>query len=115
MEIEDIRLILKAEILVPAVPGKVIERACGSDLMSDVLAFTKDKTMLLTGLTTPQVVRTAEMLDLPAIVFVRGKRPEETTIELARKRGIPLLRTEFPMYEACGLLYKAGIKGCSEG
>ena len=49
--------------------------ACGADLMSDVLTFTKRKTLLLTGLTNVQVVRTAELSDLCAIVFVRGKLP----------------------------------------
>lgn len=115
MNLKKISKILQAQVIVEDSKNVNIERACGSDLMSDVLAFTKDNTLLLTGLTTPQVVRTAEMLDLPAIVFVRGKIPEESTVELARKRKIPLLKTDLPMYEACGYLYRAGIKGCSEG
>jgi predicted transcriptional regulator len=89
--------------------------ACGADLMSDVLVFTKEKTLLLTGLTNIQVIRTAEVGDLVAIVFVRGKRPGPEVIQLACAKRIPLLVTEMPMYEACGLLYSSGIKGCPRG
>ncbi len=87
--------------------------ACGADLMSDVLAFTKERTLLLTGLTNLQVIRTADVSDLSAIVFVRGKVPQSDLIEVARERKIPLLLTRYPMYEACGLLYQKGLKGCS--
>lgn len=87
--------------------------ACGADLMSDVLAFTKEKTLLLTGLTNVQVIRTAEMSDLVAIVFVRGKRPATDVIQLAEAHGIPLMVSELPLYEACGRLYKQGLPGCS--
>ncbi|HHZ20570.1 MAG TPA: hypothetical protein GX391_08710 [Firmicutes bacterium] len=86
---------------------------CGADLMSDVLAFTKEKTLLLTGLTNPQVIRTAEMIDLVGLVFVRGKRPSEDVIAMARERGLPMLSTKLPLYETCGLLYTAGLPGCS--
>lgn len=87
--------------------------ACGADLMSDVLAFTKEKTLLLTGLTNIQVIRTAEISDLVGIVFVRGKRPGPEVIGLATQKGIPLLVCSHPMYEACGLLYTKGLRGCS--
>lgn len=87
--------------------------ACGSDLMSDVLAFTKEKTLLLTGLTNSQVVRTAEMIDLSGIIFVRGKRPSQEVIAMGRERSFPLLLTKLPLYEACGVLYSAGLEGCS--
>ncbi|HOG48478.1 MAG TPA: DRTGG domain-containing protein [Anaerolineae bacterium] len=89
-----------------------ITMACGADLMSDVLAFTHAGTLLLTGLTNPQVVRTAEMAGIRAIIFVRGKRPPRETIALAEEKGIPLLATRYTLYEACGRLYNAGLPGC---
>ena len=85
--------------------------ACGSDLMSDVLAFVKDRSVLITGLVNPQVVRTAEMMDIRCIVCVRGKEPSDQVIELAREHGIALLKTEHRMYVACGLLYEKGLNG----
>lgn len=87
----------------------IIKNACGADLMSDVLAFSREKTMLLTGLTNPQVVRTAEMIGIQAIIFVRGKKPLPETVSLAKKLKILLYTTEKPLFEACGLLYKNGI------
>ena len=66
--------------------------------------------MLLTGLINPQVIRTAEMVDMKAIVFVRGKEPTEEILELAREAGIAILATKLPMYISCGKLYEAGIK-----
>ena len=84
--------------------------AYGCDLMSDVLAFVEHQCMLITGLINPQVVRTAEMMDMKAIVFVRGKEPEDEVIELAKESGIAVLSTELPMYISCGKLYEAGLK-----
>lgn len=89
-----------------------IQMGCGADLMSDVLSFTHEGTLLLTGLTNPQVVRTAEMAGINAIVFVRGKVPPEETIALAKERGIPLLASKYTMFETCGRLYKAGLASC---
>jgi len=86
--------------------------ACGADLMSDVLAFTHSGTLLLTGLTNPQVVRTCEMAGIKAIVFVRGKYPPPETIALAESKGIPLLSSRYTMYETCGRLYMAGLASC---
>lgn len=86
-----------------------IQNACGADLMSDVLAFSNEKTLLLTGLTNPQVVRTAEMIGIKVIVFVRGKEPQNETVALANQLDIFLYSTEKPLFEACGLLYKYGI------
>lgn len=86
--------------------------ACGADLMSDVLRFTKEKTLLLTGLTNIQVIRTAEISDLSAIVFVRGKRPSKELVAMAARNEIPLFVTGHPMYESCGLLYLRGLRGC---
>lgn len=83
--------------------------ACGCDLMSDVLAFVKDQALLLTGLVNPQVVRTAEMMDMKAIVFVRGKTPGAEIVSLADDAGIAILSTEFPLYISCGKLYSEGL------
>jgi predicted transcriptional regulator len=88
-----------------------VSYAFGSDLMSDVLAYVKGKTVLLTGLTNQQVVRTAEMADLSAIVFVRGKKPGEDIIELAEEKDIVLLLTGDTMYTASGKLYSNGLEG----
>lgn len=89
----------------------VITSACGADLMSDVLAYFESGLMLLTGLNKPQVVRTAEMADIKAVVFVRGKQPDSATIALALEKEIPIIVTGLSMFEACGRLYKNGIKG----
>lgn len=88
-----------------------VHTACGSDMMSDVLAFVKDQAVLLTGLLNPQVVRTAEMMDIICIVFVRGKKPDEAVVELAAEKGISILSTEARMFEACGKLYEKGLRG----
>jgi predicted transcriptional regulator len=89
-----------------------VEYGCGADLMSDVLAFTHAGTLLLTGLVNPQVVRTAEMAGIKAIVFVRGKRPPPETVALAEEKDIPLLSTRFTLYESCGRLYAQGLQSC---
>lgn len=88
-----------------------VTAACGSDLMSDVLAFAKPASVLLTGLTNPQVVRTAEMLDIKGVVFVRDKTPEEKTIQMAQANGLVLILSPYPLYESCGRLFKAGLNG----
>ncbi|MFT3951884.1 MAG: DRTGG domain-containing protein [Oscillospiraceae bacterium] len=88
-----------------------VHTACGSDMMSDVLAFVKDQSVLVTGLCNPQVVRTAEMMDIVCICFVRGKTPDESVIEMADERGIVLLATNLRMFEACGILYTSGLGG----
>lgn len=89
-----------------------VASACGCDLMSDVLAFTRPGSVLLTGLTNSQVVRTAEMLDLKAIVFVRSKKPDEKTIKMAESLQLVLILSPHPLYESCGRLYTAGLSGC---
>lgn len=86
-----------------------IINACGSDMMSDVLAFVKDQTALLTGLVNPQVIRTAMMVDMPCVVFVRGKCPSPDMIALAKDNSIVLLTSRLRMYEACGRLYVKGL------
>jgi len=91
-----------------------ITHAFAADLMSDVLAFAKGGAILLTGLVNPQVIRTVEMIDLSAILFVRGKIPLQETIDMARAKGIPLLTTKYILFETCGRLYRAGIHGSIE-
>ena len=88
--------------------------ACGSDMMSDVLAYVKDQSVLLTGLVNSQVIRTAEMMDMVCIVFVRSKCPTEEMVALARESGMVLLKTTKRMYEACGKLYANGLCGNGE-
>jgi len=115
MTLEDVRRILEAQVITGAdLLDQEVKMACGSDLMSDVLSFVKSESLLLTGLTNPQVVRTAEMADISAICFVRGKRPDQDTVKLAQSKNIPLLTTPVPMFESCGRLWKQGLPGCSE-
>ena len=90
-----------------------VYRACGSDMMSDVLAFVKEQAVLLTGLVNPQVVRTAEMMDMKCIVFVRGKSPDMGMIDLAEEREIALIKTDLEMFTSCGRLYQHGLRGGS--
>jgi len=85
--------------------------ACGADLMSDVMAFVKDRVVLLTGLVNPQVIRTAELLDIHSVIFVRGKIPSRDMIDMAKEAEIILAGTKLPMYISCGILYEAGLKG----
>ena len=110
MKLKEVKEILSADI----VSGeenldREVLSACGSDLMSDVLAFVKDQALLLTGLMNPQVIRTAEMMDMKAIVFVRGKTPTEEMIALAEESGIVIMTTELPLYLTCGKLYSNGL------
>jgi hypothetical protein len=87
-----------------------ITSACGADLMSDVMAFVKDRVLLLTGLVNPQVIRTAELLDIRCIIFVRGKSPSRDMIDMAEEAEIILAGSKLPMFLACGKLYEAGLK-----
>ena len=87
-----------------------IASACGADLMSDVMAFVKDRVMLFTGLVNPQVIRTAELLDIHCVIFVRGKIPSREMIEMAEQAGIILGGTRLSMFLACGKVYEAGLK-----
>lgn len=112
MLVRDVKEILKAELICGADQlDTEVKTACGSDMMSDVLAFVKDQSVLLTGLVNPQVVRTAEMMDMHCIVFVRGKEPDEAMIELAKERELVLLKTPYRMFTACGLLFENGLRG----
>ncbi len=90
-----------------------IKTAFGSDLMSDVLAYVEEDTLLITGLTNQQVIRTAEMLDLKAILFVRGKEPCKEVIELAEEKKILLMKTRESLFTVSGILYGNGLRGIS--
>ena len=115
MKISKICELLDAEVICgEEFLGKHVYSACGSDMMSDVLAYVKNQAVLLTGLVNPQVVRTSEMMDMVCIVFVRSKRPTEEMIELARESGIVLMKSKKRMYEACGKLYANGLCGNGE-
>ena len=115
MTVLQLKEILSAELLCGGDHlDREVQTACGSDMMSDVLAFVKEQAVLLTGLVNPQVVRTAEMMDMICIVFVRSKRPSQDMLELARESGIAVLTTPLRMYEACGKLYMSGLKGNGE-
>jgi serine kinase of HPr protein (carbohydrate metabolism regulator) len=110
MKISQIQELLNAEVVCGGDQlDREVNSACGSDMMSDVLAYVKDQAVLLTGLVNPQVVRTAEMMDMVCIVFVRSKVPTEEMIALAEEHGMVLLKTRKRMYEACGKLYAAGL------
>ncbi len=112
MTIREVADILEAKVLIHGERmDEPVDTACGSDLMSDVLAFVKDKTVLITGLINPHVVRTSEMLDITCIVFVRGKLPSEEILEMAEEIGITVLSTEMTTYTACGELYIHGLPG----
>lgn len=114
MTIADVKRILNATLVCGDTLDTEVHNACGSDMMSDVLAFVKDQSVLLSGLINTQVVRTAEMMDMVCIVFVRGKEPTEEMIALAKDRGIALLTTPLRMFTACGLLYENGLQGGDE-
>jgi hypothetical protein len=112
MKLSEIQEILGAEVLTgEEMLDFEVGLGCASDLMSDVLAYGKPESILLTGLTNPQVVRTVEMADIKAICFVRNKRPDAQTIELASRKDLVIMATGLPMFEACGLLYSRGLVG----
>lgn len=86
-----------------------IKGGCGADLMSDVLASVQPNAILLTGLCNPQVIRTAQMADVCAVVILRGKKPSAEMIDIAQQEGIPLISSPFGMFEICGRLYQSGL------
>ena len=111
MKVKDIVDILKCQVLNEANMEEEVKTACGSDMMSDVLAYVKDQAVLLTGLVNQQVVRTAEMMDMVCVIFVRGKQPDSSIVDLAREKGIAVMTTSHRMFTSCGLLYQAGLNG----
>ena len=115
MKIRDIQHLLDAKLLCHGENlDKEVTSAFGCDLMSDVLAYVTDQAVLLTGLVNPQVIRTALMMDMVCIVFVRSKTPNEEMIELARENGIVMMSTDKTLYNTCGLLYSNGLVGTAE-
>ena len=115
MTLREIKELLQAEVVCgeESLNAK-ITIAGGSDLMSDVLAFGKPGILLLTGLSNAQSVRTANIIDAKAIMYVRGKKPDKMGIEFAKEKGIPLLSTKLMMYTACGLLFSHGLHGVNQ-
>ncbi len=116
MTITRVLEILEAELLTGrGAEGRELGTACASELMSAVLCLRGGPHLLLTALTNPQAVRTAEMAELAAVCFVQGKRPPEETLELARRNGLPLLATRLSTFTACGRLFAAGLRSPGEG
>ena len=115
MKISKIQELLEAKVLCCEENlGKHVYSAFGCDLMSDVLAYVSDQAVLLTGLVNPQVIRTALMLDMVCIVFVRSKEPSEEMLALAKENGIVMMSTNKTLYNTCGLLYSNGLVGTAE-
>ena len=115
MKLSEVKNILDAEVIVGEEHLDLeVKTAFGADLMSDVLAFAKAGSLLLTGLTNSQVIRTANILDIAAIILVRGKKPSTETINLAKELKIPLLTTKYILFETAGRLYAKGIVSCLE-
>jgi predicted transcriptional regulator len=110
MKLTELINLLEGKLLTDTRADKqVIAGAMGADLMSDVLTSIQPEAVLLTGLCNPQVVRTAQIADITAIVFVRGKNPAPEAIKIANEENIPLITTQYGLFEACGILYQAGL------
>jgi predicted transcriptional regulator len=115
MTLKDIKEFLDAEVICGEKYLDIeIKFAGGSDMMSDVLAFGQPGLLLLTGLSNSQSVRTADIIEARAIIYVRGKKPDDIGIALAKEKDIPLLSTQHMMYTACGILYNKGLPGVSK-
>ena len=112
MTLQEVKDILDAQLLCgDQLLSSTVNTACGSDMMSDVLAYVKDQAVLLTGLMNQQVIRTAEMMDMVCVIFVRGKTPGEDIVALAKQKEIAVMTTPHRMFTACGLLYSNGLRG----
>ena len=110
MKLSEIRTLLSCEVFSGEdLLDRQIQFGCASDLMSDVLAFSRSGALLLTGLVNVQTIQTAFIADVEAVVLVRGKRPDQTIVAFAKEKGVPLLGTPYSMYEAAGILYRVGI------
>ena len=113
MILSDLVTLLEGEVLFPEADlDREVPCAFASDMISDILMCTKEPTLLLTGLTNNQVIRLSDMIDLTAIVFVRGKKPLQDVIEMAEERGLPIITTKFTLYRCSGLLFNAGLRSC---
>ncbi len=114
MKVSTIINLLGAQCFTPVSEEQLnhnVESAFASDLMSDVLAYVEEDTLLVTGLSQIQSLRTAEMLDIKYILYVRGKKPNQEMIKLAQMNQMTLLGTSLTMYEASGILYQKGLVG----
>lgn len=115
MTLREVKEILEAEVVVGHNQLDMeVKTAAAADMMSDVLAYAKTGSLLLTGLNNPQVIRTADVLDIAAIIMVRGKQLLPETIQLAEELQIPILVTKYILFETAGRLYAKGIVGCIE-
>ena len=115
MKLNEIKEILNAKVIFGnELLDREVSSAFASDMMSDVLAYAKADSVLLTGLVNPQTIRTALMLDMKGVVFVRAKKLTEDVISLANESGIAVLSTDYRMFETCGKLYAKGLKGSGE-
>ena len=113
MILSDLVTLLEGEVLFPEADlDREVPCAFASDMISDILMCTKEPTLLLTGLTNNQVIRLSDMIDLIAIVFVRGKKPLQDVIDMAEERGLPIVSTKFTLYRCSGLLFNAGLRSC---
>lgn len=113
MKLKDVKEILDATVIVGEEKLDMeVQTAFGADLMSDVMAFAKPGSLLLTGLTSPQVIETSTSRKIAAIILVRGKKPSLEAIEMAKKLQIPILSTKYILFETAGILYSKGIVGC---
>jgi len=113
MKFAEVMELLNGEMLEGVdVSDMVIDRAYAADLLSDVLALTDERTTLITGTISPQVIRVADILNVIAIIFVRGKRPPQSVVTYAQRVGIPVMCTKKTMFESCGLLYANGVRPC---
>ena len=112
MKLKQLNEIVSGTVVVENNPDQEIAHIFSTDLMSDALALVDggEDTMILTGLCNMQTLRTAEMLDINTIVFVRNKIPDEEMVEYGKKMNFNMYSTACTMYEACGLLFKAGLK-----
>ena len=112
MKIKDIVKILNAEVLTDFSSADTdINYGFASDLMSDVLAYANSDSLLVTGLNNAQVIRTAEMMDMDTVLFVRGKKPCKEVLELAMENSVTVLATDYTMFKTCGLLALSGMRG----
>lgn len=113
MKLKTIIELLEADLLIDGINvDQEVTCAFGSDLISDILMCTKEPTLLLTGLTNPQIIRLSDMIDLQGIVFVRGKMPHKDIIEMAKERNLPLISTKFTLYKSSGILFNSGLRSC---
>ncbi|HAR50210.1 hypothetical protein ER57_00480 [Smithella sp. SCADC] len=113
MKLQEVKEILDADVIVGAEKLDMeVQTAFGADLMSDVLAFAKAGSLLLTGLTNSQVVKTAATRNIAAIILVRGKQPSPEAVNMAKELQIPILATKYILFETAGILYTKGIVGC---